>query len=901
MAPRLPKDLRADINSVNEQLQGISEKMANISELGQNFRINVGSVDDLAMKIGRIGALNEKWAKTVEARVNNEKHFKDALISTARQIVTNQKKHDSALKSFEKIDKRIQASAKAGIAISQKDADLWKKKQKVAQTHGETLLSLKKKYDGNADALESMDSHTVMIAKLIGNEILGGVDKLGKAIASIGIDSVFATLNLIKGGVERIYDLVQRTTKATGEFNESLGGTTKELGALQKEGWQLEGALRGLGDFALGIGLKELKDATSSFGFADERLSKFRITAVLAGKAMGIGSSAAGELARTFKLLGTSQGSIAGNFVEISDAAGRAGVPVADFAKEVVSSKNFLASFGKVGRKVFLESAAYAKRLGISIAALEKFTDMTDTFESTAEAAAKMNTVFGTSINSLELMLEQDPAKRLEMVRKQFKEQGKTFEGMSRQERKFFAQTMSLTEEEAAAVLDQGITLDEFNKKREKSARSEAQAQKEIQRGMMKTISTLNNWSLTFDNITKAFAPLLKDITDFLGITVKIDEHTGLVAADWKSFGQRVEQVVGRIRTFFKMIGENEAVRDLIGEITSDFKGLFSAFVDKGPEGTKNMQKLVKFIGQGATFARKFYDAGKYLFTTIFTRENIDRGLTIFKFITDNAGTILAVIGALKLFAGAATVFSGISAFLNVAGMLGGGKAFTQVIGAFTSSLGTFTNSLGPAASALGKAGLVGAAALAGWQLGKFIGSLDVAGKSIDDWTVDMWGFVDKIREKVDKKLGFQSDYNDKFTAVGLTGAMQADMMYKELKEFNKGKGELHNLDAMMKASSVLAEYSGREFDKAKVEELINKQKSINTAAREAARTLVAGAPVSPAVTSPGKPSEPIATNFADKAKKGKTGTGDVKIIAGDVFLDGNLVGRHMGRLAYEE
>lgn len=921
--PRLPRNLRADLDVVDKLLQDIATKMNNVADLGSTFKINTGSVDDLSGKISAIAKLNSRWAKTLDERAKAEKRLRDEAVSTAKNLTKAQKAHESSLIKLDEVEKKLNAKRKAGEKISEKVTENWRKVQKNAQLHGQQVKVLNEDYEKNKKLLDQQSSVWGTIGKLLANEVLRVVDEIGKTILAFGIDSLVIGLTAVKTGVYKIYDLVNRTVKAVGEFNEGLGGTTRELGSLQKEGWKLEGALRGLSDAQLGIGLKELKEATVAFGFADKALDKFRVTAVLAGKALGIGSSAAGDLSRAFKLLGTSENEIAKSFVEVSDAANLAGVPVSSFAKEIDQSKNFLASFGRAGRKVFLESAAFARKLGLSLQTLEKFTDMTDTFESSAEAAAKLNTVFGTNINALDLMLEQDPSKRLESIRRSFKEQGKTFESLSRQERKFFAQTLQLSEEEAAGVLESGLTLDEFAKKRENQKRSEAQAQKEIQRGLLKTVSTLNNWSLTFDRITMAFMPLLKDLTDFLGITTKIDKNTGKVADGWVSFSKRVDQVVGRIKEFFHVLGENKQVQDFLNAISSDFKDIFGFLTDNGPKGQRSMQQLTEGIGAAAGVAKDFYDVAKFAFKAVFTRENVDRGLKIFKFIAANATKIVGVWAGLKLLSVGSAVFTGITSLVGLSSSLAGVGA---VSGGFSAALKLASGALGTLAggaaraftalsgSLLGQAGLIAAAGAAGWAIGRFIGNLEVGGKKIDDWVVlgyekiaqfgnNLWKAFKE--SKFGRALGLETSDEDRFQSQGLTGGSQANALLRQVLDFRSGKAkQLESEGLIDKFAAALSEYSGGRITESEIHQLVARQREINagnkstspvpTVVTPQAKTGTLGASAS----SPGGNSPP--TNFANKANTPAKG-GAVTIVAGDVYLDGDKVGQHLGRLAYQE
>tara|TARA_Y100000310_G_scaffold333878_1_gene412348 strand:- start:4930 stop:7509 length:2580 start_codon:yes stop_codon:yes gene_type:complete len=98
-----------------------------------------------------------------------------------------------------------------------------------------------------------------------------------------------------------------------------------------------------------------------------------------------------------------------------------------------------LASYGKKMEQVFIGLAAKAKASGASIDELFKVAEGFDQFESAARITGKLNAMFGTQLNSVQLMMA-DESERLDIIREHFKMMGKPVTG--RWERKSLARIL---------------------------------------------------------------------------------------------------------------------------------------------------------------------------------------------------------------------------------------------------------------------------------------------------------------------------------------------------------------------------------------------------------------------------------------------------------------------------
>ena len=531
---RLPRNLKPDLESVNNMLSDITTKLGSLENaFEKTFQLNVEvsgmtSLNDLERKMAAVdkttvlaSSVNKKLAETLGTLAKSQLTLLDLQKKTEKEL----KKNKDKMTELNELSKKKQKLQKSGKDLEEQEIKRLKQLEDSEDEMVDSILEGNKALEAQKEAAMGLDSPLSAMAKILGGQLIGAIDKFGTALISLAIDSVFVGLGLIQKGLMKVYDLFERTTKAVGQFNLGLGGTTAGLADARQAAFEVEGEMRSLTGGELGVGLKMWENTSHALGFVGKGFNNITTEATRAGRGLGIGEQAAGELSRTFLAMGDMsikvgddmadaaaragmstedfakklKAETATAMVSVSDAANAAGVSVADFGKEINGAKGFMATFGKTGEKVFLKAAAYFKKLGVSIQSMQKFTDMTDTFESTAQSAAKMNTVFGTSINSMELMLEQDPSKRLEMVRNQFKAQGKSWDSMNRQEKKFFADTMNLSEDEAAAVMTSGLTLEKFQEKQAKAAKDKTSAEDKIRKGLAATAETLFNFGQAWD------------------------------------------------------------------------------------------------------------------------------------------------------------------------------------------------------------------------------------------------------------------------------------------------------------------------------------------------------------------------------------------------------------------
>lgn len=485
---------------------------------------------------------------------------------------------------------------------------------------------------------------------------IGVFDKLGKSIIGLGLGSFTIGLQQLSKQVYKVWDLFERWTKLMGQFNMRIGAASGNMKSAVKFGLAWEGAIRGITD-QMGLGMQMAADFIETFDRMplDAKTKEgARFTKMMLGLARGfnLGGEGAGQFADMMQRLAVSEvmsnepKKAAEQYKEMNDAsadafkdivagAKAANVPVNKFFKDIVKAKDFFAEVGKEGAKGLTTAIAFVKRLGVSVQSLKKFTDFTDTFDQTAVAVAKLNTVFGTSINSMEVMLEQDPGKRFEIVRQSLLAQGKTFDNLSRIERKIIAENMQLSVEEVNAMLKRGLTLEQLEEEQAKAREKKLKSEEMIRRAMAKTAETMFAFKLAWDNVTKAVIKLIKPFTDVLGLTSSGEKGA-------KSFSQVMDGLFKRLIKFIEEVAGNKDWQRFMKRLANDAVDLAKKIsaIATGPGLGDWINKIVKA-------GNDFYDIMKEAFGVMVTVGKA--AMPILSFIGKHLKEILALWAGVKV------------------------------------------------------------------------------------------------------------------------------------------------------------------------------------------------------------------------------------------------------------
>jgi hypothetical protein len=230
---------------------------------------------------------------------------------------------------------------------------------------------------------------------------------------------------------------------------------------------------------------------------------------------LGLTAEQAGKLVQQFEKQGAGSEQVNEMFKAGAKEARAYGLPVNDVLRDLGDAPDILARFGVANRTEFAVSASKARSYGLSIKEVTAaFGKQLDTFEGSAVAGAKLNTVFGTHINSLKLMMLKDPVKRMEMLRGELLKQGKSWEKLSVFEKNVITSTLGVDEAQAQLVL----SSEEARKKMEKQAAVQRQKIRDDEKwndGMRSIKKTLISWGPLLDKLMRSVSNFIAKLFGF--------------------------------------------------------------------------------------------------------------------------------------------------------------------------------------------------------------------------------------------------------------------------------------------------------------------------------------------------------------------------------------------------
>lgn len=158
---------------------------------------------------------------------------------------------------------------------------------------------------------------------------------------------------------------------------------------------------------------------------ATDRESYIKLTSVL--ERIGVNSDVSSRFMSSLnKALGQNQNQIEKNTKEITNFSRALGVNAGKTLQEFTSNLSYFLRYGNNSIETFKKLSVVANKTGIEINELIGISKGFDTFEDAASKAGQLNAILGGPfLNTLELINETDPSKRIQMIADAIKRSGK--------------------------------------------------------------------------------------------------------------------------------------------------------------------------------------------------------------------------------------------------------------------------------------------------------------------------------------------------------------------------------------------------------------------------------------------------------------------------------------------
>lgn len=310
--------------------------------------------------------------------------------------------------------------------------------------------------------------------------------------------------NLFKKAGGLVIDYVMATKRLTDELRateQSFRATTGASKAMADNIGQSYDQLRiyGVSIAEAGAATDALYGSVSDFSTMSGKQQQdlVKTGALLAEIGVDTGTYASG-IQHAMKTMSMSGEEASQMFIDMRATAIDLQMPISELTGAFSSIGDELALLGRDGPKVLKELARIAKITGVEMGKIVSIAEKFDTFEGAAEAAGSLNAMLGGNfVNSMDLMMAEDPAERFMMLRDALDASGQSFENMGRFQKIAMAQAMDVD----VATLGKMMSgnMEDFQKEMGKTPATLEAVQKDA--------FTMKSFEEIADNILKAFMP----------------------------------------------------------------------------------------------------------------------------------------------------------------------------------------------------------------------------------------------------------------------------------------------------------------------------------------------------------------------------------------------------------
>lgn len=418
--------------------------------------------EDLARAVAKLRNENVKLSRTMD------RELKASLVNYNLQLNKMEKAQLNYIKNIDSLTKAERAKFRLN--------------QIMTNELRTQIRDLEKLSDGNKNAnksgtafLQSMQTRfprvTALASALATGIGVGLTGALGLATEAAGF---------LFRQVQNIYNvwftLQAQAVRGMGELAQVTAANASDLENMANIAEGMQGTFRELGGAVGGV--------EESFAFMREFSPVLRDTrmqtAEMAGnmlevtRVFGLSAQQGIDLFRDLSLgvFGTNQ-SLDEFSVDMIDFASSIHMNAATLMQDFAGARAEIARFGRDGISAFRNAAAMAQQFGFETRTILDMARQFNTFGQASDSVNQLNAMLGTTISSFDLMMEQDPAARVEILRQQIQDAGTSWADMDQYQRSAIATSLGQTEEVAGRLFMEQTTLAEIQQQQQEAAREE--------------------------------------------------------------------------------------------------------------------------------------------------------------------------------------------------------------------------------------------------------------------------------------------------------------------------------------------------------------------------------------------------------------------------------------------
>lgn len=400
--------------------------------------------DDLGKQTSIQSNINDLFKERIKLLEEQEK-----ILSRQAEIAN---KLREALGSGANLNSQIDSVQQLNGALDQNSKSL-DKSQKVSESLWSSFTKKSKEVFKGLKEFFTLPNLFTNIGAAISN-VVGSMINLATAILSIPFKMFDAFVDLANKFEfnPAIFLALQEIKEAFGALStgpakavaDNLRTIRREIHDLANTGLSVYRVF-GYGPEGIAEALKAVNDLATNLGAAfynlQDVIRRNGIQMVMMAKGLGLSNEQMAAQMRFAQAMGKDP--VKAQF-EFANAALQTGKAFGMSSKIIARGMNDLIQtfpqLGKQGPKALAPIVAYAQKLGLEIKDLNGVFEKFSSFESAADSASQLSQAFGVNIDAMRIMSEENPAKKIEMLRLAFQSAGKDATHMGVAERKLAEQ-----------------------------------------------------------------------------------------------------------------------------------------------------------------------------------------------------------------------------------------------------------------------------------------------------------------------------------------------------------------------------------------------------------------------------------------------------------------------------
>lgn len=383
--------------------------------------------------------------------------------------------------------------------------------------------------------------------------------------------------------------------------------------------------------------LKENMELAKGMGFMFNRMAESLNGNILGltvlRKATGMSAEAFKSMTLAAEGSGRSVGSMVTEMnIKLAQAEKTFGISTKEIGRDVDAMLKDTATFGRMAPDAMIKTSVYVKKLGISIETLKKVMDKSLNFEDAAQQAASLSEAFNMNIDAMKLMKEQDPSKKLDMIRESFFRTGRSVESLSIAEMKALQNTTQLSDEELRLAFSQknrGMNqaqIAEQMKKGQKQQMTEAEAMQTLAKSIERVVQSGSGMKGSFfDIFMKGFERGITRSREFRAVVRNLQRSMREVYRAGIQVGRMFVDLFPGIKNILGGLADLVSpgrFAGLMGAVVSVFREFFNTIRTDPKAGFETFMKRMReiffaFFDRGSPAGSQFLNGLKDYFKTV--------------------------------------------------------------------------------------------------------------------------------------------------------------------------------------------------------------------------------------------------------------------------------------------